>query len=429
MTRATRFLGELLMDLFTPLELPNGTALPNRLAKAAMEESLAGSGQLPDERIERLYRRWAQGGAGLLITGNVMVDRRALTAPGTIVLDARSPLGPFRRWAEAASCGGGRVWMQINHPGRQVGSEMPGTAWAPSDIGVSLGRHTKRFARPTAMTEADIEATVARFAVTARRAEEAGFDGVQIHAAHGYLLSQFLSPLVNRRTDRWGGSLENRVRLLTEVVGAVRAQVGPGFAVGVKLNTADFQRGGFDTEEAAQVLAVLGGLGVDLVELSGGSVESPATLGRTADLRTLEREAYFLSFAEQFLGSATMPLMLTGGIGRQATAQKVLERGVSVVGLASALAFRPDLPARWRAGEDVRVTVERLHWKDRDLAGAGLLAFVRFQLHRLARGLEPRPEASPRATFALDQLQHWRRVRAYGAWLARNPEPEDALAG
>lgn len=417
------------MDLFTPLELPNGTALPNRLAKAAMEESLAGAGQLPDERIERLYRRWARGGAGLLITGNVMVDRRALTAPGTIVLDARSPLDPFRRWAEAGSCGGGRVWMQINHPGRQVGSEMPGTAWAPSDIGVSLGKHTKRFARPTAMTEADIEATVARFAVTARRAEEAGFDGVQIHAAHGYLLSQFLSPLVNRRTDRWGGSLENRVRLLTEVVGAVRAQVGSGFAVGVKLNTADFQRGGFDTEEAAQVLAVLGGLGVDLVELSGGSVESPATLGRTADLRILEREAYFLAFAEQFLGSATMPLMLTGGIGSRETAQKVVARGVSVVGLASALAFRPDLPERWRAGQDVRVTVERLRWKDRDLAGAGLLAFVRFQLHRLARGLEARPEASARATFALDQLQHWRRVRAYGAWLARNPEPEDALAG
>ncbi|NEB06987.1 2,4-dienoyl-CoA reductase, partial [Streptomyces sp. SID13726] len=137
-----------------------------------------------------------------------------------------------------------------------------------------------------------------------RRAEEAGFDGVQIHAAHGYLLSQFLSPLVNRRTDRWGGSPENRVRLLTEVVRAVRAQVAPGFAVGVKLNTADFQRGGFDTEDAVQVLEALCGLGVDLVELSGGSVESPATLGRTADLRTLEREAYFLAFAEQFLDAA-----------------------------------------------------------------------------------------------------------------------------
>ncbi|MFD0271061.1 NADH:flavin oxidoreductase/NADH oxidase family protein [Streptomyces sp. NPDC127106] len=412
------------MDLFTPLDLPHGGRLPNRLAKAAMEEGLAGPGQLPGERIERLYRRWAQGGAGLLITGNVMVDRRALTAPGTIVLDAHAPLGPFRRWARAAASGGGQVWMQINHPGRQVGAEMPGTAWAPSEVGVSLGKHTKRFARPTAMTEADIRATVHRFAVTARRAREAGFHGVQIHAAHGYLLSQFLSPLVNRRTDGWGGSLPHRVRLLTEVVRAVRAEVGDDFAVAVKLNTADFQRGGFDTEDAGRVLGILGGLGVDLVELSGGSVESPATLGRTADLRTLEREAYFLAFAEQFVESATMPLMLTGGIARSQTAGRVLDRGFAVVGLASALAFRPDLPARWRAGEDVRVTVERLRWRDRDLAGAGLLAFVRFQLHRLARGLEPRPHASARAAFALDQLRHWRRVRSYGAWLARNPEPE-----
>ncbi|MEW2415981.1 NADH:flavin oxidoreductase/NADH oxidase family protein [Streptomyces sp. NPDC046866] len=416
------------MDLFAPLDLPNGTTLPNRLAKAAMEEGLAGPGQLPDERLERLYRRWAQGGAGLLITGNVMVDRRALTAPGTVVLDAHAPLEPFRRWARAAASGGGRVWMQINHPGRQVGSEMPGTAWAPSAVGVSLGRHTKRFARPTAMTAADIEATVARFAATARRARDAGFDGVQIHAAHGYLLSQFLSPLVNRRTDRWGGSPANRVRLLAEVVRAVRERAGDGFAVAVKLNTADFQRGGFDVEDAAHVLALLGDLGVDLVELSGGSVESPATLGRTADRRTLEREAYFLSFAERFLGTTAMPLMLTGGIAGPQTARRVLERGVDVVGLASALAFRPDLPARWRAGEDVAVTVERLDWKDRDVAGAGLLAFVRHQLHRLARGLEPRPQASPRAAFALDRLRHWRRVRAYGTWLARNPEPQDALA-
>ncbi|UQX03873.1 2,4-dienoyl-CoA reductase [Streptomyces sp. RerS4] len=415
------------MDLFAPLDLPGGTTLPNRLAKAAMEESLAAQpGQLPDERVERLYARWARGGAGLIVTGNVMVDRRALTAPGTIVLDADSPLEPFRRWARAAAAGGGQVWMQINHPGRQVGSDMPGTAWAPSDVAISLGRHTKRFARPTAMTEADIGETVARFGVTARRAEEAGFHGVQIHAAHGYLLSQFLSPLVNRRTDRWGGSLENRVRLLTEVVAAVRAAVSPGFAIGIKLNAADFQRGGFDTEEAGQVLAVLGGLGVDLVELSGGNVESPATLGRTADRRTLEREAYFLSLAENLLESATVPLMLTGGIARRATAERVLDRGVAVVGMASALALHPDLPARWRAGEDVGVTVPRLAWKDRDLAGAGVLALMRFQLARLSQGREPRPRASPRWVLTTDNLRHRRRLRAYGAWLAREPAPHPA---
>ncbi|MFF5706005.1 NADH:flavin oxidoreductase/NADH oxidase family protein [Streptomyces sp. NPDC012794] len=410
------------MDLFAPLDLPGGTTLPNRLAKAAMEESFAAQpGQLPDTRLERLYARWARGGAGLVITGNVMVDRRALTSPGTVVLDARSPLEPFRRWADAATSGDARVWMQINHPGRQVGSDMPGTAWAPSAVPIRLGRHTKRFAHPTAMTEADIGATIARFALTARRAEEAGFHGVQIHAAHGYLLSQFLSPLVNRRTDRWGGSLDNRVRMLTEIVGAVRAGVSTGFAIGVKLNAADFQRGGFDTEEAAQVITALDGLGVDLVELSGGTVESPASMGHTTDQRTLEREAYFLSLAEHLLGTAAVPLMLTGGITRRATAEKALARGVAVVGMASALALCPDLPRRWRAGEDARVDVPRLEWRDRSLAAAGTLALVRFQLDRLAHGLEPRARVSPRWILTADNIRHRRRVRAYGAWLSREP--------
>ncbi|MCX5380391.1 NADH:flavin oxidoreductase/NADH oxidase family protein [Streptomyces sp. NBC_00091] len=411
------------MDPFTPLDLPGGTTLPNRLAKAAMEESLASQpGQLPGARMERLYARWARGGVGLIITGNVMVDRRALTSPGTVVLDARSPLEPFRRWARAASSGGAQVWMQINHPGRQVGSDMPGTAWAPSDVRVSLGKHTGRFARPTAMTEADIRSTITRFATTARRAEEAGFHGVQIHAAHGYLLSQFLSPLVNRRTDQWGGPLEHRARLLTEILAAVRTQVAPGFAVAVKLNAADFQRGGFDTDDAARVLDLLGGLGVDLVELSGGSVESPASMGHTSDHRVLEREAYFLALAERLLETATVPLMLTGGIARRTTAEKALERGVSVVGMGTALALHPDLPERWRAGEDVPATIPRLDWKDRSLACAATLAYVRHQLDRVARGSHPRPQASARRLFLLDSLQHRRRVRAYRTWLTSHPD-------
>ncbi|MER6218802.1 MULTISPECIES: NADH:flavin oxidoreductase/NADH oxidase family protein [unclassified Streptomyces] len=420
------------MDLFTPLELPGGTTLPNRLAKAAMEESLAAQpGQLPDARMEQLYARWARGGAGLIITGNVMVDRRALTSPGTIVLDAGTPLEPFRRWARAASSGGGRVWMQINHPGRQVRSGMPGTVWAPSDIRISLGRHTRLFARPTAMTEADIRATIARFAVTARLAEEAGFHGVQVHAAHGYLLSQFLSPLVNRRTDAWGGSLDNRARLLTEVLAAVREQVSPGFAVGVKLNAADFQRGGFDTEEAAEVIRLLGGLGVDLVELSGGSVESPASMGLTSDHRRLEREAYFLTLAERFLQTATVPLMLTGGIARRATAEKALARGVAVVGMATALALHPELPARWQAGEDtaeVTTTAPRLNWKDRELACAATLSWVRHQLDRAARGTHPRLRASAGLLFMLESLRSRRQIHTYGTWLTQNPAPEPPTA-
>ncbi|MCY0937105.1 NADH:flavin oxidoreductase/NADH oxidase family protein [Streptomyces sp. H34-S4] len=413
------------MHLSTPLVLRNGNRIANRIAKAAMEESLARQpGQLPGPEIEELYRSWARGGSGLIITGNVMIDRRALTSPGTIVLDAETDLAPFRRWAAAAGSEGGQVWMQINHPGRQVRSDLPGVAWAPSDIGVSLGKHTRTFARPTAMDEADIRATIGRFATTARLAQESGFHGVQIHAAHGYLLSQFLSPLVNRRTDQWGGSLENRARLLLEVVRAVRTAVAPDFAVSIKINTADFQRGGFDVDEVEQVLAFLKDLDVDLVELSGGSMESAATMGRTADDRKLDREAYFLAIAERLVASAPMPLMLTGGIGRRSSAEKVLTSGFAMVGLATALAFHPDLPTRWQEGEDVEVAAPQLNWRDRDIACAGVLAVVRTHMSRVSRGRPPRTWTSARLALILDVLRNRKMIRVYGQWLAHHPAPE-----
>src|SRR6195256_2470189 len=220
-------------ELFSPLALRSGTTLGNRIAKAAMEENMAGSAQLPDERLISLYRRWGAGGAGLLITGNVMVHAEALTGPAGVVLDDRAPLESFTRWAEAGKAAGAAVWMQISHPGRQVQARMPGVAWGPSAISVELGRHSKRFGEPVAMTREQIEETTERFATTARLAERAGFDGVEVHAAHGYLLSQFLSPLVNQRSDEWGGSLENRARLLLDVVRAIREVVSSSFVVAV----------------------------------------------------------------------------------------------------------------------------------------------------------------------------------------------------
>src|SRR5246500_5219802 len=147
-------------ELFTELVLRSGGTLENRIAKAAREEGMAGGSQLPDERLISLYRRWAAGGAGLLITGNVMVHAEALTGPGGVVLDDRAPLEPFTRWAEAGKAGGAAMWMQISHPGRQVRSEMPGVTWAPSAVGMELGRHSKRFSRPVAMTDGQILETI-----------------------------------------------------------------------------------------------------------------------------------------------------------------------------------------------------------------------------------------------------------------------------
>ncbi|RVU18912.1 NADH:flavin oxidoreductase/NADH oxidase family protein [Streptomyces antnestii] len=404
-------------ELFSPLPLRSGATLTNRIAKAAMEENLARDGQLPGRELLTLYRRWASGGAGLLITGNVMVHAEALTGPAGVVLDDAAPLEPFTAWAEAGKSGGGALWMQINHPGRQVESDMPGVVWGPSDVGVDLGRLSSRFGRPTAMTPAQIEATVARFAVTARRAEEAGFDGVEIHAAHGYLLSQFLSPLVNKRTDAWGGSLGNRARILLDVVRAVRATVSPSFAVAVKLNSADFQRGGFDADDARQVIEMLEPLGVDLVELSGGSYESPAMTGRAADASTQAREAYFLDLARDLVRTSPLPLMLTGGITRRETAEEVLDSGVAVIGIGTALAVTPDLPDRWRGGREAERQLRPVTWSNKALASAAGMALVRSQMRRLARGSDPRPGTHPVRAVVTEQLQQRRALRRYRAWL------------
>ena len=406
-------------NLFSPLSLPCGAILPNRLGKAAMEENLAEAGQLPGATLTDLYRCWSQGGTGLLITGNVMVDGSAMTGPGGVVLEPGVPLQPFRDWAEAAKSGGAQVWMQLNHPGRQTYANLGGKLWAPSAVALDLGKHSKLFGVPRAMDEQDIAELIERFASSAQLAEQAGFDGVQIHAAHGYLLSQFLSPLTNQRSDRWGGSLENRARLLVEVIRAVRARVSPRFAVAVKLNSADFQRGGFNDADALAVLQLLNELPVDLVELSGGSYESPAMQGRTADGRTLAREAYFLEFAAKLAGKARMPLMTTGGIRRRAVAEEVLNQGVAVVGMATALTVIPDLPARWQAGDDAVAELPVVNWNDKVLSAVATMAVIRRQLRRLGSRRASKPDASPAVSLLLDRLRLSRLTRRYRRWLAQ----------
>jgi 2,4-dienoyl-CoA reductase-like NADH-dependent reductase (Old Yellow Enzyme family) len=404
-------------QLFSPLVLRSGATLGNRIAKAAMEENMAGSAQLPDERLTSLYRRWGAGGAGLLITGNVMVHAEALTGPAGVVLDDRAPLESFARWAQAGKSGGAAVWMQISHPGRQVQARMPGVVWGPSPIAVELGRHSKRFGQPVAMTIKQIEETTERFATTARLAERACFDGVEVHAAHGYLLSQFLSPLVNEREDQWGGMLENRARFLLDVVRAIRGVVRPSFAVAVKLNSADFQRGGFDADDAARVIAMLEPLGVDLVELSGGSYESPAMAGRAADTRTVAREAYFLELAAELAKNSPLPLMLTGGITRRETAEEVLASGVALVGMGTAIAVTPNLPNRWRAGREATARLKRVTWRDTTLASAASMALVRHQMRRITRDQDPSGGTHPLHAFLCEQRAQRRALGRYQEWL------------
>ncbi|MDL5591953.1 NADH:flavin oxidoreductase/NADH oxidase family protein [Bacillus subtilis] len=401
------------MSPFQILKLPNGQTVGNRIAKAAMEENLADRDQAPSRELFRLYQAWADGGAGLLLTGNVMIDRRAMTGPGGVVLEDERHLDRFRQWAEIARSGGAQVWVQLNHPGRQTFANMGQQALAPSAVALEMGSFSKLFAEPKPMTEDDIEDVIQRFARSAALAEKAGFTGIQIHAAHGYLLSQFLSPLTNRRTDRWGGSLENRARLLLSVIEAVRQAVSPQFCVAVKLNSADFQRGGFDTDDARQVIEWLNEQPIDLLELSGGSYEAPAMQGEARDGRTLAREAFFLEMASELASVARMPVMVTGGIRRLPIVEQVLDSGIDMAGIATALAIEPSLVKHWREGRHSEPQLPPIRWKRKPLAALANMAVVRFQMARLSRGRKPHPEVSALWALIRDRLYLSRRTRQY----------------
>jgi 2,4-dienoyl-CoA reductase-like NADH-dependent reductase (Old Yellow Enzyme family) len=406
------------MNVFDSLPLPNGSTVKNRIAKAAMEENMADADQAPSAELMRLYQAWADGGAGLIITGNVMVDGRAMTGPGGVVLQDEQQLAKFKRWAQIGRSGGAQFWLQINHPGRQMQANLGQKTWAPSAVALELGSLSKHFATPHAMTPEVIADVIQRFATTASLGEQAGFTGVEIHAAHGYLLSQFLSPLTNQRTDEWGGSLENRARLLIEIVKAVRAVVAPGYAVAVKLNSADFQRGGFSAEDARQVVTLLNELGVDLVELSGGSYEAPAMQGDARDGRTLAREAYFVEFARDIQTVAKMPVMVTGGVRRRPIAEMVVQSGVDMVGIGTALAIDPNLPRDWLQGKDSAPELPAITWKNKAMASLANMAVVKFQLRKLSQNRTPDPKVSPLRALIQQQIANALRTRQYRKWVA-----------
>ncbi|WP_026377176.1 NADH:flavin oxidoreductase/NADH oxidase family protein [Aestuariibacter salexigens] len=400
-------------SVFTPVTLPCGVVLKNRLVKAAMEENMARQGQLPGSELFRLYRAWAEGGVGLIITGNVMVDHLAMTGPGGLALETPEHLPAFSEMAQNAKLNNTIAIMQINHPGRQVFARMGGKVLSPSNVPLNMGKHSKLFGQPRAMTLAEIEDLAMRFDTTAKLAKRAGFDGVEVHAAHGYLLAQFLSPLTNKRKDEYGGSIENRARLLLDIVKRIRQSCGNEFIVSVKLNSADFQRGGFDVDEAANVVKMLEPLNVDFVELSGGSYEAPAMQGRTADQRTLAREAYFLEFAQRIAKDTSIAIMTTGGISRLETAHTVVESGVSLVGMASALAFTPDLPNHWQHDPDKNGMIPKVNWKDKTLAGLATMAIIKRQLRRVGDGKRAKPDSSPLWSLITDQVRTSRLTKRY----------------
>jgi 2,4-dienoyl-CoA reductase-like NADH-dependent reductase (Old Yellow Enzyme family) len=390
------------LGLASPLRLPNGSVLANRLAKAAMSEQLGSRVGAPTPELVRLYDSWARSGAGLLITGNVMIDRRSLGEPRNVVVDDERDLPALRRWAAAATAGGTVTLVQVNHPGRQIVAGTGARVVAPSEGRVELG---PAFARARALEAHEITELVERFATTSRIVTEAGFDGVQLHAAHGYLVSQFLSPLTNRRTDAWGGDPERRRRFLLESLRAVRAAIGPDRVLSLKLNSADFQRGGFTEEESLAVIGLLADEGVDLLEISGGTYESPAMSDGGASASTRSREAFFLEFAEQVRAVSTVPLMVTGGFRSGTAMTDALTSGATdVIGLARPLALEPDLPRQLladpvRTRSDFRL--QRIGVKKLDAAAD--LWWTQHQIQRLGAGRAPDPSYGARRAV-LDAL-------------------------
>ncbi|MCY6411068.1 NADH:flavin oxidoreductase/NADH oxidase family protein [Acinetobacter sp. VNH17] len=373
-----------------PLKLPCGITIPNRIAKSAMSEQLADRHGSPTIALQKLYAAWARGGTGLLITGNVMVDYRAFVEPRNVVLEDEQFLQANAEWAQAARSNGGKIIMQINHPGRVAVLPLLKKPIAPSAVGLDLPLMSV-IRMPRAMSEYEILEQVQRFANTAGLAVKAGFDGVQIHAAHGYLLSQFLSPLSNIRTDQWGGNPENRQRFLIETVRAVRQAIGNNKILSVKLNSADFQKGGLSQEESLQVALALEAESIDLLEISGGNYESPAQLGYAPERQT-QRDAYFVDYATALRKMSKLPLMLTGGLRHVDFMNRIVADGtVDLIGLARPFALQPDLAKQLLAGKSVQepVNIPVVGYKPIDAYLQ--LAWHAAQFRRIGHGQQPKP--------------------------------------
>ncbi len=408
--------------LAEPLKLGHGVVLKNRIVKSAMSEALGTTDNRPTPRLDRLYGAWADGGIGLCITGNVMIDRRAIGEPNNVAVEDEADLEALSRWAAAGTRNNTQLWMQINHPGKQAPKGLNRETVSPSAI--AFGPEMAAFfAVPRELTAQEIEAVIVRYGRTSAIAKKAGFSGVQIHGAHGYLVSQFLSPHHNRRSDQWGGSPENRRRFVLAVLAEIRRQVGAEFPVGIKLNSADFQRGGFTEEESLAAIQALVAAGIDMVEISGGTYETPAMTGVMKET-TRAREAYFLEFAEKVRALVKVPLMVTGGFRSRAGMNNAIHSGaVDLVGLARALALEPDLPTRLLGGQDPLHQVRPISTGIKMIDGSGLMetAWYSRQLRRIGDGREPRPNESGLGSFAIGLLENgWhtfktRRLRASGA--------------
>ena len=391
-----------MINIASSFTLPNGSILKNRIVKSAMSENFGTRHHAPSKGLINAYKVWAKGNPGLLITGNIMIDSMALGEARNVVVEDYKDFELLKEWAKSVEGTGVHLWPQINHPGRQAFAAINRETVGPSAVSLNMGNTSKMFKLPTALTEEAIWDIIKRFGNTARIMKEAGFTGCQIHGAHGYLVSQFLSPISNVRTDQFGGSISNRARFVLEIYREIRYQVGSGYPIGIKINSADFQNGGFTELESLEVIRLLENEGIDLIEISGGTYEKPAMIQGDRKKSTIAREAYFLDYIEKARKLIKTPLLLTGGIRSVSVMEKALKDGnLDFIGLARPFCLYPNLANQVFDGSVKRfeTPIPNIGIKFLDKLGGVELPWYELQIQRIGKGKSPKTNLS--GTLAL----------------------------
>jgi 2,4-dienoyl-CoA reductase-like NADH-dependent reductase (Old Yellow Enzyme family) len=360
-------------SLHNNLTLPCGVVLKNRLAKAAMSDSLGDGEGNPTQAQIRLYEKWAKGGVGISFVGEVQCDPRFPEKPGNLVLGEHSNLKLLRELTQRSVIDGAHLWAQIGHAG----------ALTPSSISQPVGPSALNLEGLTCleMSLDEIKQLPEKYAKSALLAKKVGFSGVHIHAGHGFLLSQFLSPLFNHRTDNYGGSIENRCRIILEIIEAVRNAVGDLFPIGIRINSSDQMEGGLSEADALKAIRLLDKTSLDLIDISGGTY-FPGVKGSSEGV---SKGPYFVHFAEQAKQITQIPLMVTGGFTHSAQAVEVINKGFAdVIGLGRSMVIEPRLADRWLNEAEYNPTFPRFE----SLPPGGLTAWYTMRLTAIGEDWE-----------------------------------------
>ena len=426
--------------LKSKLILPCGKTLKNRICKSALTERIAEGSNLVNQKHLNLYEKWAEGNVGTVLTGNVQVDKRYLESAGNVAIEKsnyKDQIELLKKWTEVGTKNNTNLWMQISHAGRQTPGDLNMKPVAPSDVGLKIPG--KKYGTPKPLTNEEIEDVIERFIFTAKVAHDTGFTGIQIHSAHGYLMSEFLSPDINKRDDEWGGSLENRSRILLRIINGCRKALGDNYPISVKLNSADFQKGGFSAEDSSKVASMLSDAKIDLLEISGGTYEQPRLLGldtvsinpKRSEIRkesTIAREAYFLAYTEEIKKVIDIPLMVTGGFRSRLAMETAINQGAcEIVGIGRPLCSDPlSVKKLLDRSIDVLPTFEKTlsigpGWLSQRspfrliqaLNAFGIQSWFYSQIRRISEGLSPDLSLNPFKAFRTDGKIDKETVNAY----------------